>query len=170
MTIIIDSREKSCQHIVKVLNEKGIEWTSRKMEYGDYSFEIDGKSYEKECCIERKMNLTELAGNICQGRNRFETEFCKSKVDKCKMILLVEDAKSREKMKLRIQMDAAEIDMDTRFRKTWRTKCTGNSMVGSIKALKERYDLELVFCSKVSTAKEMLRIFEEYLEENKNDV
>lgn len=170
MKIIIDSRERSNFSIVKVLNEKKMEWCVKKLEYGDYSFEINGESYEKKCVVERKMNLTELSGNICQGRNRFEIEFCKGKADNCEMTLLIEDLKAREKMKLRAQMDASGIDWDTKFRKTWRTKCTGNSMIGSIKALRDRYNLNLVFCSKVRTASEMLRIFEEYLIKNRESI
>lgn len=168
MKIIIDTREKSNMAIMKVLNEKDIKWQARKLEYGDYSFEIDGISYENKCVIERKMSITELSGNVCQGRVRFETELSKAKSDNCKMILLVEDKNARAKFKLRIAMDAAGIDIETRYKKTWRTRCTGKSMVGSIKALKDRYDLDLLFCSKVDSAKEMLRIFEEYLDnENK---
>jgi hypothetical protein len=167
ITLICDTREQRNMSILSAFNEKGIPWTARKLEYGDYSFEIDGISYENKCVVERKQNLVELAGNLTKDRIRFETELAKAKADGCKIALLVEDKKAKEKMKLRIEMDKANEDMDVRFRKTWRTRFTGNGMVGSIKALKERYDLELIFCHKLATAGEILRVFEEYLENNK---
>ena len=164
MRIIIDSREQRNLHILKVLNQLGIEWMVKKLDYGDYAFEVDGVSYENKISIERKLTLTELAGNLTKGRNRFDAEMCRAKADNCKMVLLIEDKKAREKMKLRIQMDRAGIDDKTKHRKTWRSNFSGNSMVGSIKAFKDRYDLDLVFCSKVRTAKEIIRIFEDFLE------
>ena len=164
MIIIVDSREQRNMHILKTFNELGIAWKVKKLEFGDYSFEVDGKSFEEECVVERKMSLSELAGNFCKGRIRFESEFCKAKSVNCKMVLLVEDLKARDKMKLRVNMDNAGIDLETKMRKTWRSRFSGNSMIGSIKAFKERYDLDLVFCSKVRTAKEIVGVFEKYLE------
>ena len=170
MKIIVDSREQRNMNILSYLNENGIPWTVRKLEFGDYSFEVKGISYEDKCCIERKQNLSELAGNFTKGRNRFDAEFCKGKAMGCRMLLLVEDGKAREKLKLRVQMDRAGIDEDTKFRKTWRSRFSGNSMVGSIKAFKDRYDLELVFCNKKSTGKQIVEIFKKYLEGEKDGI
>jgi ERCC4-type nuclease len=128
--VIIDTREKGHKHLIKAFDEKGIEYITRKLEFGDYSFEVDGKSYENKCIIERKQNLSELSGNICQRRNQFETEFSKGMAVDCKMVLLIEDKKAKEKIKLRIAMDAAGVDIETRKRKTWFTRCTGKSMYG----------------------------------------
>ena len=165
LVVKIDNREKKNMNITSRFQLLNIKWMPCTLKYGDYSFEYDGKSYEKILVIEKKSSLTELSGNICQGRIRFETEFSKAKADNCKMILLIEDEKAREKMKLRIAMENAGIDLETKYRKTWRTKCTGNGMVGSIKALKDRYDLDLIFCSKRKTASEIIRIFQDYLKE-----
>jgi len=160
MIILVDSREQRNQHILQKFSELDIKFKCKKLEFGDYSFEIDGISFENICAIERKANLTELSGNLCQGRTRFETEFCKGLLNNCKMVLLIEDESVREKCKLRVAMDKTTIDADTKFRKTWRSRMTGNSMVASIKAFKERYNLELVFCKKNQTANKMLEIFE----------
>lgn len=169
MKVIIDSREQLTRHITKWLDENGISWERRTLSYCDYSFEQDGVSYENKCAVERKNSLTEIAGNFGHGRNRFETEFCKGKADGCKMVLLIEDKRAKEKIKLRVHMDAADMDDDTKFRKTWRSKFTGNAMVASIKAFKDRYNLDLVFCNKVDVTKEMLKVFNDYLEEEKGE-
>ncbi len=162
--VIVDSRERSNMNVLKYLNENNIKWIVEKLDFGDYSCKaaLDGKEIDLRniITIERKANLTEISNNFCRCRNQFETEFCKGLAVGCKMVLLVEDALVREKCKLRIEMDKAGIDQETKFRKTWRSRMTGNAMTSSFKAFKERYNLELVFCKQKDTAKRMLEIFD----------
>lgn len=168
MKILIDSRERKNTWITKALDQKGIEWEKRKLHYCDYSFEVDGVSYETKVGIERKNSLTEIASNFTKGRLQFEAEFSRAKADGCKVTLLIEDKNAKSKIATRIAMDNANIDIDTRMRKTWRSRFTGKSMYASIKAFKERYDLDLIFCHKLATAGEILKVFEEYLKKSNN--
>jgi len=45
--ILCDTREQDL-HILKKLDTLEIEYRRKKLDYGDYSFEIDGKSYDYE--------------------------------------------------------------------------------------------------------------------------
>ena len=164
MKIIVDTQEKRNMHILEEFNNQNIKWTASKLKYGDYAIE----GYEKCFVVERKANLLELAGNLSQQRIRFETELAKARADKCEILLLLEDDKARAKVKLRIEMDRANVSMDTRFKKTWRSKFSGNSMAGSIKAFKDRYKLKLLFCKKCDAGNEIVKYFKEALHENNN--
>lgn len=87
--ILIDSREKSFNHIKGYFDVREITYEIRKLNYGDYSIEINGQSLEEFIFIERKSGLDELCNNFCKGRDRFEREFKRSKG---KPVLMIEGA------------------------------------------------------------------------------
>ena len=169
MKIYVDTREKNITHIIKRFQDKNINWEFKKLDYGDYSFEHDGIDYSNKIVVERKANLTELAGNLGYKRITFETEFCKALAHKCKVILMVEDLKAREKIKLRQLMDSTPLCDDDKFRKTWRSKLTGNAMYASLKAFKTRYKYDMVCCKKIKSAEQIINIFENYIKSIKFD-
>ncbi len=99
MVVLIDSRENVNQHITKWFDEKRIPYRVEKIETADYSF-ILPKNVElgimrdlyftDKILIERKANLEEISGNLCQDRTRFENEFIRS--GDTKLHLLIENA------------------------------------------------------------------------------
>ena len=169
IVVIVDSREQRNLHLLSRLSEKGVKFMVSAMKYGDYSFfipiydpvkgfmEID---FKDKVVIERKAHITEISNNFTKGRIQFDTEFQKAKTDGCKVHLIIEDPKGRDKIKHRQELDKAACkDWDFIFRKTWRSQFCANSMIGSLKAFKERYNLEVIFCKKTETADKMLEIF-----------
>lgn len=101
MRVIIDSREKENTHIVDYLKAKGIPFDKRKLEYGDYSCEIQGRliglepigewlSFEKKVVVERKKDIDEIAMCVGKERDRFENEFLRIKADGVKCVLMLE--------------------------------------------------------------------------------
>ena len=206
IVVVVAGNEQSNWHIIKRLNEKGVKFMATPMKYCDYSFYIPGSKslgidetifFWDKVAIERKQHLTEICGNLGDRRNQFDTEFSKAKNDGCKPVLIIEDEKGREKIKLRKELDVGlmklrheikayenkikkeadpflrelfedekllieqklNIDTDFAFRKTWRSKLYATSMIASLKAFKERYSLEVIFCKKTETADKMLEIF-----------
>ena len=89
--IIVDTREKNNFSIINFFNENEIKWKSHKLNFGDYSLELDGRSYENSIVIERKGSLDELAGNLTKGRERFGREFERAHKERCKVILMIEN-------------------------------------------------------------------------------
>jgi len=165
IVVLVDTREIRNQHILSKFSELGIRFKLKALKFGDYSFEINEKSFENVCVVERKISLTEIAGNFCKGRIRFETEFAKARAEGCNVTLLIEDDKARAKMVLRRKMDKLTgIDLDKKYSKTWRSDFTGNSMIASIKAFKDRYNLGLVFCKKTKTAEALIDTFNKAIE------
>lgn len=97
--IIIDTREKNIEHIIKAFEKNNINYERRALPIGDYI--VEGSSgYVPNVVIERKASIDELIGNLLDtatkdenGHNRFTRELIRSKKANKKFILLVEDEK-----------------------------------------------------------------------------
>lgn len=198
MKIITDTREIRNQHILAEFSKQDTSFKIKKLHFGDYSIE----GHENNIIIERKASLTELAGNFCKGRKRFEAEFIRAKEAGAKIYLLIEDSESREKMLLRRDLEKCKNTQEkkqflieryiklfpedepithkvNKFVKklesldieqyildnTWKSKFYANSMIASLASWKEKYDLNIVFCSKKESGKVIIDIFQKYLEE-----
>lgn len=140
-TIIIDTREQDL-HILKQLETVNIPHIRRKLDYGDYSFEVGDISYEHKVCIERKGSLDEIIGNFTKGRERFRKEFERSKG--CRVILMVEASmKQLEAGQYRSSMKPRDLKS---FLKTWSNK----------------FQLELKFIEKDKACEFMLNSFRDF--------
>jgi len=126
-TIIVDTREQDL-HILKQLETMNIQYVRRKLDYGDYSFEVGGKSYEHEICIERKGSLDEIIGNFTKGRERFRKEFERSKG--CRVVLMVEASME--------QLEAGQ----------YRSRMSPRDLKSFLKTWCNRFQLELKFVEK----------------------
>jgi len=83
----VDTREQDL-HVLRDLERNGVKCIRKKLDFGDYTFEADGKSYERQIVIERKGSLDELIGNLTSDKARFEREFKRARGTK--VILMVE--------------------------------------------------------------------------------
>ena len=81
LVVLVDTREKSNNHITEWFSKKKIPYESKALSNGDYSFYIPKQPelnidrsmlFDKETMIERKASLDELSGNLAQNRDRFE--------------------------------------------------------------------------------------------------
>lgn len=86
MVIQIDTREQKCNHVVNYLNEKNIKWVRSKCVVGDYV-----NLENPMVVIDRKKDLQEVAGNVCQQHARFIRELELARELGYTMIILVED-------------------------------------------------------------------------------
>ncbi len=74
VVILTDTREQKNAHITGALDRMQVQHEARKLDYGDYSFMIDGKDFSVACVIERKACVDEVYGNISADRERIEKE------------------------------------------------------------------------------------------------
>lgn len=134
ITILVDTREKNNQHILKYFNEKKIPYIERALSQGDYSFMLPKNEslsifrdiyYDKEIVIERKANLDELSGNLSQQRDRFEKELS---LYKGHMTLLIENANYK---------DICSGNYNTEY--------NPKSYLGSLHSFSHRYNLPIMF-------------------------
>lgn len=141
-SVIVDTREQSTS-IQEELSARGIPFIKRKLCFADYSFEIDGNSYEKCCCVERKNGIDEIVGNFTKGRERFEREFKRSKG--CKVYLMIEASeKDIKSHNYRSTMSSAKVKS---FIQTWCYK----------------FGLKLKFIDKKDSTDFILETFENYI-------
>ena len=143
--ILVDTREKVNRHILDRLDELNIQYRSKKLDYGDYSFEWNGKSYENEIIFERKASLDEIIGNFTRGRERFRKEFERSRG--CKIILMVEASGE--------QLESGQ----------YRSRMKPNDLKSFLKTWCNRFQLELKFVEKEKSCDFMLASFKDYLSE-----
>jgi ERCC4-type nuclease len=133
--IIIDTREKKNSHITNYFDREGINYINKKMDSGDYSFELDGLTFESKLIIERKACIDEICNNFTRHRERFEREFQRIKEDSF-VILLIENS---------------TIDMIKEHK--YRSKMHPNSLLGSLKSWQKKYNIITVFCNKSHVGK-----------------
>lgn len=86
MIIQIDTREQKYDHVVRHLDANGIKHIRSKCVVGDYV-----NLENPMVVIDRKKDLQEVAGNVCQQHDRFVRELELAKELGYKMIILVEE-------------------------------------------------------------------------------
>ena len=97
--IIIDTREKQIDHILKAFEKNNISYERRALPIGDYIIE-GPRGYVPNVVIERKNSIGEIISNLLDtstkdenGNNRFTRELIRAKKANKKFILLIEDEK-----------------------------------------------------------------------------
>ena len=150
LIILADTREQDL-HILKKLDALHVPYRRQTLSYGDYSFELDGISYEKKIVIERKGSITELCGNFARGKSkqsktRFQKEFERAYSDRCKVVLMVENG-SWEKIENR----------------EYRSKFSPSELKSRIKTWCNKFQIELKFIEKEQACNYILKQFEDYL-------
>lgn len=84
--VIVDTREKQIDHILKAFKKNNIDYTRRALPIGDYIIE-GPNGHVPNVVIERKNSKDE------NGNNRFIRELLRAKRANKKFILLIEDGK-----------------------------------------------------------------------------
>lgn len=156
VNIIIDTREQKNNHIITALDELGIIHESRKLDYGDYSFQINGKDFTSVCVIERKANVDEVYGNISSDRERVEKELDTASKNANQLTFLIENISSWNELKS-FKVSAEEIKKYNR-----KVKNIGETCYSTLQAWKcgNRYNFQVEFVSDISkTAMKILEVF-----------
>lgn len=105
LVIIYDTREQKNDHILKVLDEKGIKHKRQKVDEGDYTGIITARpemgihrDLYFNVAIERKNSVDELIGSI-KDADRFEDEFNRALAKGIKIHLIVEEKDGLQNMR-----------------------------------------------------------------------
>ncbi len=162
-TIVIDTREKpkAIQKIVKYFDEKNINHISSKLYCGDYSLLSNGK-----LVIDRKANLGEIVQNVCQQHERFRNELKRAMDAGIKLVILCEhgaDIKSLEDVYFWQNPRKYQIRWKTvngkRVKDVISAKAVdGNQLYKSLCTIRDRYNVDFVFCRKEETGQKIIEI------------
>ena len=150
MDIQIDSREKAhaIQKILATFDERGIKWFVSKLPVGDYQ-SLDNP----RLAIDRKQNLSELCGNVCQQHERFKAELIRANQFGIKLIILCEHGGSIRSLQ------------DVMSWKNPRLKespmaVSGERLYKILSSMSAKYNVDLVFCDKRQTGAKIIELLE----------
>ena len=155
LTILVDTREKSNQHLLDYWDSKGIFHKKKALDYGDYSFMIPANEklsiprdlyFNTTCVIERKASLEEISNNLTKERDRFEKELCLAPKTK---VLLIENASYE---------DIATGNYDTKYNR--------KSFIASIHSFWFKYNIPVMFMPNNQYSGLFIREYFEYFLKN----
>ena len=145
MIIQIDTREHKWERarIQRQLTALGVKTINSKLYVGDY------QSWDNpRLVIDRKKNLLELCGNVCQDHKRFRSELIKAQEAGIKVIILCEE-------------DSIESLEDIYFWENPRLPVspkatTGRELFRILSTMRARYGVQFEFCQKSETGKKII--------------
>lgn len=164
MQVQVDTREhnKEWERIKGQFDALGVQYFRSKMYVGDYQ-SLDNP----RLVIDRKKDLQEICGNVCQQHKRFQAELLRAKEQGIKLIILCEhgaDIKSLE--------DVFFWQNPRKYQIRWKTvngkrvkdvisaeAVDGNQLYKSLCTIRDRYNVDFVFCRKEETGQKMMDIF-----------
>lgn len=163
MTIQVDTREHKSEweRIQKQFDELGVKYFRSKLFCGDYQ-SLDNA----RLVIDRKKDLQELCGNVCQQHERFKAELVRAKENGIKLIILCEhgeDIKSIGDVYFWQNPRKHQVRWKTVNGKKIKTVLSkkavdGHQLYKSLCTIRDRYNVDFVFCSKDETGKRILEI------------
>ena len=163
MDIQIDSREKAkaIKKIIKTFDEEDVKHFSSKLLVGDY-MSLDNP----RLIIDRKQNLQELCGNVCQQHERFKRELLKAMDAGIQLVILVEHGSD-----IRCLEDVYFWQNPRKHEFRWKNvngkkekyvvsakAVDGKQLYKSLCTIRDRYNVRFEFCEKKDTGKEIIRI------------
>ena len=163
MNIQIDSREKerAITKIIKEFDNQGVQHYVSKLYVGDY-MSLDNP----RLIIDRKQNLQELCGNVCQQHERFRRELIKAQEARIQLVILVEhgdDIKSIEDVYF--WQNPRKHEVRWRWKNGKREKYVvsakavdGNQLYKSMRTMQDRYGIQFEFCTKNETGRRIIEI------------
>ena len=163
LVIQVDSREhkKEYERICRQFDDIGIKHFRSKLYCGDYQSLDNAK-----LCIDRKKDLQELCGNVCQQHERFKNELIRARDAGIQIIILCEhgpDIKSIE--------DVYFWKNPRKHRIIWKTingkktptvisekAIDGYQLYKSLCTIRDRYGVRFEFCTKKDTGKKIAEL------------
>lgn len=148
MVIQVDSREKA-RAIAKVLAEfdrQGIKHYTSKLFVGDYMSMDNPK-----VIIDRKQNLLEICGNVCQQHKRFTAELARAKDCGIHIVILCEHGQGIEFLEDVIKWVNPRLKQSP-------MAVSGERLYRILSSISKKYDVDFQFCEKKDTGKRIIEI------------
>lgn len=159
----MDSREHKSEweRIKTQFDELGVDYFRSKLYVGDYQ-SLDNP----RLVIDRKKDLQEICGNVCQQHERFKAELVRAMQNGIKIIILCEHGEEIKTME-----DVYFWQNPRKHRVIWKTvdgkriktvisenAVDGIQLYKSLCTIRDRYNVDFVFCKKEDTGKKIVEI------------
>lgn len=163
MNIQVDSREHESEwkRISKQFDDLGVKYFRSKLYVGDYQ-SLDNP----RLVIDRKKDLQELCGNVCQQHERFKAELVRAMQNGIKIIILCEHGED-----IRTMEDVYFWQNPRKYQMRWKTvdgkrikevvsakAVDGCQLYKSLCTIRDRYNVDFVFCQKHETGQKIVEI------------
>ena len=163
MQVQVDTREHKSEweRIQKQFDALRVQYFRSKLYVGDYQ-SLDNP----RLVIDRKKDLNELCGNVCQQHDRFKEELIRAMQQNIKIVILVEhgeDVKSLEDVYFWENPRKHEVIWKTVNGKRVKTvrsakAIDGPQLLKSLYTIRDRYNVDFEFCTKEETGKRIVEI------------
>lgn len=163
MQIQVDTREhaKEWERIKGQFDALGVRYFRSKLYVGDYQSLDDPR-----LVIDRKRDLQEICGNVCQQHERFKAELLRAREQGIKLVILCEHGADIKDLE-----DVYFWQNPRKYRIRWRTvngkrvksvisdkAVDGPQLYKSLCTIRDRYGVDLVFCQKGDTGQRIVEI------------
>lgn len=148
MTIQCDTREHSEQieRIEKQFDDLGVKHFRSKLYVGDYQ-SLDNP----RLVVDRKKDLQEIAGNVCQQHERFRAELIRAQEAGIQIVILCEHGGQ-----IRSLEDV--FFWDNPRRRTSKGAISGQRLFKILSTMKDKYGVRFEFCDKRQTGRRIVEI------------
>jgi len=159
MVIQIDSREHKWElaRIQRQLTAAGCKTIVSKLYVGDYQ-SLDNP----RLVIDRKKDLQELCGNVCQQHERFQKELRRAIDAEIQIIILCEHGEEIKCLEDVYFWDNPRIKESPKA-------VTGESLYKSLLTIRDRYNVRFEFCSKKETGIRIMELLKDGEERQRLD-
>lgn len=141
--MVIDSREKSIEHIERYFKEHNIEYHIEKLDTGDYM-----NTDNRDVIVDRKRSLDECAQNLYSAdSSRFWRELRRAHESRIKLIFLVEHGNG-------INCFDDVIAWNSKYS----AKVTGKQVANEMFKTHVAYGVDWLFCQRQNTAQRILEL------------
>lgn len=142
MIYCVDTREQPTQALEKRL-EYLQPYERETLTAGDYTAKTllpDGTWFYVPVAIERKMSLTEIAGNFCRERERFRAEFNRARDAEIRLVILIEQS-----------------SWETAYAGAYRSQMKPQSLIASLLTWMARYKCPILMCNRSDMGGKLIR-------------
>ena len=148
MVIQIDTREHKFElaRIQRQIERQGVKTINSKLYVGDYQ-SLDNP----RLVIDRKQDLQEICGNVCQQHERFQKELMRARDAGIHIIILCEHGPD-----ITCLEDVYFWD-NPRLQKSPKAT-TGETLYRTLCTIRDRYEVEFEFCDKRQTGKRIIEL------------
>ena len=142
MVFCIDTREQPTENLAKRMEylQPNVRETLPAGDYTAKTLLPDGTWFYVPTAVERKMSLTEIAGNLTRERDRFRAEFNRARENEIRLYILIEQA-----------------SWEAAYSGAYRSKMKPQSLIASLLTWSARYGCSLLVCDRPDTAGKLIR-------------
>ena len=162
MTLQIDSREHKSElaRICKQLDRLGVKYFISKLPCGDY-MDLDNA----RLVVDRKKDLQEICGNVCQEHERFRAEMIRAQEHGIHIIFLCEHGEEIKDLEDVIFWEnprrVQRVKKDGKWQTIETKAMNGDTLYKILKTMERKYNVEFYFCTKEETGGRIVELLQD---------